>query len=390
VRILHVVPTYVPAWGHGGPIVAVHGLCRALRQRGHSVDVFTTNVSGDGFLDVPLDDPVDIDGVAVRYFSIETPRRLYYSPRMKTRLRQEVGHMDVVHVHSVFLWPTTAAAREAERQGIPWIVAPRGMLVSDLFRRRGWLRKKAWIWLAESRTLGRAAALHATSELEAHEARALGLRLPPVAVIPNGVEFEPPPTAPAENAQVRTACATQNLLLFLGRLSWKKGLDRLIAALAAIPQATLALAGNDEENYTPTLERLATEAGVRERVMFLGPVFGNDKSCLLHAAAVLVLPSYSENFGNVVLEAMAAGCPVVVTPEVGVADTVARTGCGVVVDGQPTQLGAELARLLADPDLRAGMGKRGAETAQREFSWPVIASHMEALYQRVSTSRGGA
>jgi glycosyltransferase involved in cell wall biosynthesis len=406
VRLLHVIPTYLPAWRHGGPVAAVHGLCKALAARGHQVSVFTTDVHGTGTLDVPLTAPITVDGVTVRYFPVAAPRRLYRSPAMAAALApgppagparrecpepfatpQGVAAFDLVHLHSVFLWPTAAAGRAALRAGVPYLVAPRGMLVSDLLRRRGQLRKRLWIRLIESRTLARAAALHATSDLEAAELARLGLALPPVHVVPNGVEIEPPrPDAPLSVA-VRAALARPGLLLFLGRVSWKKGLDRLIPALAYAPEATLAIAGNDEEGYLATVDRLAAEAGVAARVVSLGPVHGADKAALLHGVAALVLPSYSENFGNVVLEAMAAGCPVVVTPEVGLAPAVAAAGAGLVTSGEPPLLGAALRRLLADPEVRAVMGRRGAEAAARQFSWPAIAVAMERVYDEVLAAR---
>jgi glycosyltransferase involved in cell wall biosynthesis len=122
---------------------------------------------------------------------------------------------------------------------------------------------------------------------------------------------------------------------------------------------------------------------VADRVLFLGGVHGADKAALLHHAAALVLPSYSENFGNAVLEAMAAGRPVVVTPEVGLAGVVEETGAGLVAPGDPAALGAALRALLADPARQAEMGRRGAAAAQRRFGWRVIAARMEEVYSAV-------
>jgi glycosyltransferase involved in cell wall biosynthesis len=384
VRILHVVPTYLPAWRHGGPIYAVHGLARALAARGHEVTVFTTDVHGAGRLDVPLGTPVEMDGVTVWYFPVTAPRRLYRSPAMGAALARRLAATDLVHLHSVFLWPTAAAARAARRAGVPYLLAPRGMLVGDLLHRRGWLRKRLWIELAERRNLKRAAGLHVTSALEGEEAARLGLRLPAVHVVPNGVEPAPAPGSDAAlSPAVRAALARPPLLLYLGRVSWKKGLDRLIPALAQVPEATLAVAGNDEEGYRAPLERLARETGVAERVLFLGPVHGADKAALLAGAEALVLPSYSENFGNAVLEAMAAGCPVVVTPEVGLAGVVRETGAGLVAAGDPISLGSALRELLNDPERRAEMGRRGAAAATRRFGWATIAERMEEVYTAV-------
>lgn len=378
------VPTYLPAWRHGGPILAVHGLCRALAARGHEVTVLTTHVHGGGVLDVPLSEPVAIDGVEVRYFPVLPPRRLYASPGLGRAARELAGGCDAVHLHSVFLWPTSAAARAAERADVPYVLSPRGMLVPELLRSRGRWRKLAWMLLAERRTIERAAVLHATSDLEAEEMARLDLPLPTVRVIPNGIDPEPwDGETAAVSAAVRSLLDGPPFFLFLGRLSWKKGLDRLIPALTHVPGAVLAVAGNDEEDIRPALERLARETGVTTRTVFLGPVHGPDKAALLHRAAALVLPSRSENFGNVVLEAWAAGRPAIVTPEVGLAAAVVETGGGWVVAGEPRRLGEALRDLLADPETAAEMGRRGCRAAAERFGWDAVAAAMERVYERV-------
>jgi glycosyltransferase involved in cell wall biosynthesis len=384
-RILHVVPTYLPAWRHGGPILAVHGLCKALAARGHAVTVLTTNLHGDETLNVPVGAPVRIDGVEVRYFPVRPPRRLYFAPELRRAVRESVAGYDLVHLHSVFLWPTTAAARAAERAGVPYVLSPRGMLVPELMRARGRWRKRAWMVLAERRTIERAAAVHMTSALEAEEAARLGLQLPAAFVVPNGIEPEPwTGNGSLLSPSVRRLLAGDPFLLFLGRLSWKKGLDRLIPAMARVPGASLAIAGNDEEDLRPALERLAGEAGVADRVAFLGPVHGPDKAALLHGAAALVLPSRSENFGNVVLESWGAGRPVVVTPEVGLAQTVRELDGGIVVTAD---LGEALREILADPHRRAAMGERGAAAVRERFGWPAVAEEMEEVYHHLMKGR---
>jgi glycosyltransferase involved in cell wall biosynthesis len=127
---------------------------------------------------------------------------------------------------------------------------------------------------------------------------------------------------------------------------------------------------------------------VRERIFFVGEVAGREKALLLMNATAFVLPSYSENFGNVVLEAMAAGCPVVVTPEVGLADTVRDTGAGIVVEGVPTFLGPALQGVLADPEAARQMGIRGKQAVADRFSWPVVAQEMEDLYHQTLAGKG--
>jgi glycosyltransferase involved in cell wall biosynthesis len=380
-RVLHVVPTYIPAYRYGGPIYSVHGLCRALVNCGVETEVFTTNVDGPNDSDVPLDRPVDLGGVGVSYFPSRRLRRIYWSPRMNLALRERVAEFDVVHLHSVFLWPTLAAGRWALRRGIPYVVAPRGMLVHELFRRRGGLRKRLWVAAFERKTLECSAAVHVTSTLEEEELRAFSFRGIRTAVIPNGVDE-------ASDPVVDPAARDASTLLFLSRINWKKGLDRLLEALARLDGVRLMVAGNDEEGYWPKMEQLMVRLGLDGRVQYLGAVHGERKRDLLRSATALVLPSYSENFGNVVLEAMAQGCPVVVTPEVGLAADVERWGAGIVADGEPGQLAEGIRAVLGDPDLREAMGRAGVVAVRERFSWGAVGRRMVGLYEEVLRVKG--
>ena len=377
--MLHVVPSYLPAVRYGGPIQSVHGLCKALAARGHDVEVFTTNVDGLQDSNVPVGLPVEMDGVKVWYFPVPALRRLYWSPGMARALRHRVGGFDIVHTHSVFLWPTWAAARAARRQNVPYVLSPRGMLVRDLIRRRNRVTKQAWITLVERKNVEKAALIHFTSRIEADDASQLGLQIRKSCIVPNGLDMA------SADAVRETVMPLGELpfLLFIGRISWKKGLDRLIAALPSILDFRLVIAGNDEERLKQKLERQAASAGVRERVSFAGPVYGEEKAALLRRARLLVLPSYSENFGNVVLEAMAAGCPVVVTPEVGAADIVRESAAGAVFEGDAKTLGAGIRGLIADPVALERMGQKGREFVRHRYSWETVGHQMEEAYLQV-------
>ncbi len=382
-KVLHVVASYLPARRYGGTIVSVHGLCKALAARGHQVQVYTTSVDGASNSAVPHGVPVTIDGLNVHYFESRHCRRIYRSPELGQALRDHVHEFDVVHTHAMYLWPLWTAARAARRAGVPYIVSPRGMLEKDLIAQKSTLLKAALIAFIEKQTLEGAAAIHVTSRREAEEAADFGFNLPTVREVPNGVAMEPF-SGVAISPGIAAIVNGAPFVLFVGRINWKKGLDRLIAALPHAGEVRLVIAGNDEDDYQPTIEALATAAGVRDRVVFAGTVLGADKAALVTGARALVLPSYSENFGNVVLEAMAAGRPVIVTPEVGVADLVRDSGAGVVVPGLPDALGGAIASLVADPARGDEMGVRGRDTARR-YSWDSVAAQMERLYQEVQS-----
>jgi glycosyltransferase involved in cell wall biosynthesis len=306
---------------------------------------------------------------------------------MGRALRSNLNQFDVVHLHSVFLWPTATAARLARQHGIPYVVAPRGMLVRDLICRKSSLAKRAWITLFERKNIEQAAAVHVTSELESKELKELGLRPRRIALVPNGVDLPPNDMASLPAASTSVSSQTRPVVLFLGRVNWKKGLDRLIPAIADVPEVVLVVAGNDEDNYRPTLVALAERLGVAGRVRFLGPVNGAQKWDLLRTAQMLVLPSYSENFGNVILESMGASCPVVVTREVGLAPAVRKANAGLVVDGDPKQLAAAINELLRDRDKRRRMGEAGRRLAIEQFSWDAIAGQMVQVYADCARER---
>ena len=384
-RILHVVPSYYPAVRYGGPIRSVHGLAAALVQRGHEVHVATTSVDGKDDLHVSTDHPVDLDGVAVHYFRVPAIRRLYWSPDMAQWLKRSIRDFDVVHLHSVFLWPTWAAARAALAARVPYITAPRGMLVGSVIKRRSRWVKTAWIHLIERETLRRAAGLHVTAQIEADEVKALGLPVPITFCVPNGV------SSSADHSPIEAgpfANVPRPYALFLSRISWKKGLDQLITAWQWVPDLRLVIAGNDDENYRPQLEALVRRFGLTERIRFVGPVSDEHKWALYANAELFVLPSYSENFGNVVAEAMSVACPVIVSAEVGIAALVQKFGAGIVTSGGPLHLAEDVRSLHLDAERRRQMGAQGARAVATQLSWDAVGAQMEAAYQQITVPSG--
>jgi glycosyltransferase involved in cell wall biosynthesis len=384
-NILHVVPTYLPAVRYGGPIYSVHALCQGLAAAGHQVHVFTTSVDGPNDSDVPHEGPVSLDGVHVHYHRSRWFRRLYYSTDLASQLGSAVSKFDVVHLHSVFLFPTMAGARSSVRAGIPYVLSPRGMLVRDLITRRNSVTKRAWIRFVERANLRRATRIHLTSEEERLALVDLGLDLAPTTIIPNGVGAPAPFSHHEVSPDVRALVAEGFDVLSFGRISWKKGLNRLIRAMVDMPNARALIAGNDEDGLASKLRGLADDTGVGERVRFLPrQISGADKEALFAAARVFALPSISENFGNVVAEAMIRGLPVVVTEQVGAAEIVTASGGGLVTGSGPEDFAAALASLLASNERLAAAGVKGATYAREWLTWSEIARRFEYLYAEMT------
>jgi len=388
-RLLHVVPTYLPAVRYGGPIRSVHALCRELAAAGHDVHVFTTSVDGPSDSDVPLMTPVDIDGVKVTYFPSRMLRRIYWSPAMGRALEASAAGFEAVHLHSVFLWPILAGARAARAHGIPYVISPRGMLVPDLIRRKSRWVKEAWIRLIDRPNIEAAAALHVTSAIEAQHIASFGWRLPPVAMIPHGVDDPPPPSQVSLSADVAAAIAGEPMVLSLGRLSWKKGLDRVIAALAEVPSLRVVIAGNDDEGHAAFLVSEAARLGVADRVTIIARhVSGADKEALFAAARLFAMTSLSENFGIAAFEAMRRGVPVLTTPDVGMSEIVRDSQGGLVVDPTPSAIAAGLRAMFADPDLCHRQGEAGRTHVIDHYGWPAVARRMAEVYRSIARAAG--
>ncbi len=380
-RLLHVVPTYLPATRYGGPIFAVHGLCRALAARGHAVEVFTTSIDGPADSAVPHGVPVVRDGVKIHYFRSRALRRLAYAPSLAPALRRALAGADAVHLHSVFLWPTAAAGRLARRARVPYVLSPRGMLVRRLIEQRHRLLKSAWISLVERSNLEKASAVHATSTVEAEELQKFGWRLRRIETVPNGIDEADGAGADEPSEDVKALADAQPLILFFGRLSWVKGLERLLQGFARSSHGTLAIVGTDYDGLAPRLRELARKLNIGERVRLVPrTVTGADKELVFASARAVVLASYSESFGNAALEAMARGVPAIVTPDVGAAEAVRASGGGIVVEGDAQALGQAIERLAQDAALARAMGEAARRHVRAHYGWPGIAARMEDLY----------
>jgi len=382
IRVLIVTASYYPAVRYGGPIYTVHSLARALVKRGNGVVVYTTTVDGEADSGESFSKRV-LDGVNVEYFPTAI-NKIYWSPSMVRSLRQNAGKFDIVHAQGAFLYPTVAARIAAVRSRVPFVYSPRGMLVESLIKKKNYFGKMVWKHLFEIENCERAAFVHATSNIEAYEIKQMDISPRSIEVIPNGVDVPEQECAKDEEARrIRLLGERRPYVIILGRVSWKKGIDRLIKAMALVPSINLVIAGNDEENYTPELMRLVREQRLEDRVVFTGPVYGLDKVALLRGAKLFILPSYSESFGVVVIEALSCGCPVLMTPDVGIAHDIEKIGAGVIVQPVPEEIGAAIRSLLADDDRTRRMGDIGRKSVLELFSWDGIADTMETAYRRV-------
>jgi glycosyltransferase involved in cell wall biosynthesis len=388
-RVLYVASGVAPRFG--GLYKDIPGLCTAMSRSGFDVQLFATNADGaGGSVDVPIERNIHHDGYRVQYFrGIPLPGRWVgfgLSPGFARALRIAVPKADVVHIYSLYNFPSTYAAYLARRYGIPYVIEPHGSLDDVVFEHhRG--RKKLYERLIERRNLFGAAAVRFLSEQEVKNARGTigeGLRQ---VVIPSGIDMETfVPRSSAEEVLRRYRLPQEShdhLLMFVGRLHRKKGLDLLAKAFVKIvalePHAHLAILGPDE-GMGDEVRALLESADASDRATFLGLVTGQDKIDLMAAASVVVIPSYSENFCNVAIEAMALRRPVIVSTGVAIGPAIEGAGAGIMVKPEADQVAAATLWLLRNTESAARIGEAGYCLVNREFKWDRVSELTGHLY----------
>ena len=299
-----------------------------------------------------------------------------------TALTAAIGSPCLIHDHAVWLPTNHAVAKFCRNEGVKRIVSPRGMLGAWALNHGRWKKKLAWS-MYQHQDLLSADAFHATSQQEADEIRALGLTQP-IAVIPNGVMFP-------ESSTDRTDLPADRfrVMLFLSRIHPKKGLLSLLKAWkeASPNRWQLVLAGPDENDHQNEVEQLAESLGIRSQVSFPGNLNDLQKWDWYRRADVFVLPSYSENFGIVVAEALAAGLPVIATHGTPWADLPARRVGWHVPHEIETLATAIIEATSMDDEHRKSMGESARAWAHEAFGWGGVAEKMTDFYQSVLAMR---
>jgi glycosyltransferase involved in cell wall biosynthesis len=397
-NLLHVIPYYAPAWAYGGVVRATTDLTRALAAAGHTVIVLTTDTLSPSERSAA---PYEvIDGVHV-YRARNRSNTLRGKLNLSTPVGFESAARDlirqyaiqVMHAHEVRTVENWRLAPVINRLGLPLLVSPHGTLPYDTGRGSV---KRLWDRLFARRLLPRFDRVIALTSHEADEARAIwsasGVPLPDerISIVPNGIHVEDfahlPDPAPF---RARWELSAGPVVLFLGRLHERKGLQFLILAFAQaaqnVPDARLLIVGPDEGKRA-ALEAQIEQLNLGERVIFTGLLTGADKLAALAAADLFALPAVGEGFSMAVLEAMACGLPVLLTPGCNFPEVVAA-GAGLVVEREVPALREALHALLTDGERRASMGRSARDLVHARYTWPQVVTQLEDVYRAVIARR---
>jgi glycosyltransferase involved in cell wall biosynthesis len=326
----------------------------------------------------------------VTFFRVTASTYYKISISLFAALIRELRKFDIVHVHSLYQFPSTAAALCCRMFAIPYVLRPHGTLDPFLYRRH---RPRKWIYevLVERRNIGRAAAVHFTTNEEMTLAATLGIRFRGV-VVQLGVRGHAGSSESFNSKWPQTR--NRKTILFLGRLNFKKGLDLLARAFGELcrerDDVHLFLAGPDNDGYGSKVRDWLAEEGVLDRCTFAGMLTGEDKWDALAGADLFVLPSYSENFGLALGEAMACGLPVVISNRVNIWHEVAEARAGLVVNCEVNELRAAMSALLDDSAEGRRMGEAGRRLVAERFTWAAVGEKLRELYQQLVASAPGS
>ncbi len=381
-RVLSISAVFPPLWKFGGTVTTGFAMAHELSRQGHQVFTLATDAKRQSEDIVPVSKDTVWDGTQVRYCKKYGPTPPFWSPELRRQVRLRAAAYEVALIRSCWTYIGLAASKECRKAGLPYLAYPEGSL-DPWTLRYSRLKKRLWWHLGERTYFQGGAAIIALTRAEREHIRRMGLTNR-VEVIPNGINL-----ADLENTLTRQEIEAnwgklkdRRWLLFLGRLHPKKGMDLLLPAFAKVarqfPDLMLVIAGPDEGGYAHSVEKMAMDLGLAQRVLLTGPVYGVAKAGLMKQAEVFVLTSYSEGQPLAVLEALGCGIPALLTEPCNVPE-VAEEGAGLVVPLSVKAISQALGEIMQEKNVRQEMGQKAQSLVRSRFTWSKVAHQTIAL-----------
>jgi len=373
-KILQLSPSYKPAYIYGGPTMSISMLSEQLVAAGKGVTVYATTANGLTELPVEIAKPVLVDGVQVIYFKRVTKDHTHLSPSLLTHLWRTARDYDVIHIHAWWNLVSVLGCFVALIRKVPVIVSPRGTLSNYSFQNKNNnIKSQMHSWLGKP--LLKNCFIHTTSN---HERDVLKAMLPGNTIfnIPNFINL-------VKNKFSGYQLTDHLRLIFFSRIEEKKGLDVLLDALKSVSiPYKLTIAGDGNSEYVSQLKKMALDNGVAAQIDWIGFQTDN-KYQLLYDHDVMILPSYDENFGNVVIESLSVGTPVLVSKAVGLADYVDQNRLGWLCETNPASVSAAINNLASQKAGIIRIKEYAPGKISADFNYANLAKRYIDMYTRV-------
>ena len=373
-KILQLSASYKPAYIYGGPTMSISMLSEQLVIAGEEVTVFTTTANGLTELPVDIAKPVFVDGVKVTYFKRVTKDHTHLSPSLLTHLWRTAGDYDVIHIHAWWNLVSVLGCLVALMRKVPVIISPRGTLSNYSFHNKNNnIKSLMHLWLGKP--LLKKCIIHTTSNNE-HDVLKTMLPDNTVFNIPNFINL-------TENRFSGYQPTDHLRLIFFSRIEEKKGLDVLLNALKSVNiPYKLTIAGDGDSEYVNQLKKLAVDNGVANNIDWIG-FQTNNKYQLLYDHDVMILPSYDENFGNVVIESLSVGTPVLVSKAVGLADYVDQNHLGWLCETNTASVSAAINNLASQKAVISRIKEYAPGKISADFNYTDLAKRYIDMYTQV-------
>ena len=385
-KLLIITPYYYPALVYGGPAKSIALLAEGLAANQTDVTVYTTNANGNESLKVNTKLSYNLNGATVNYCKriFTSISRYFFSSELWSLTEKTIGNFDVVYICGHWTFPFWIGARSAIKGNIPFIVSPRGSFMQWSIN-QGRVKKILYHNLIEKKLIDKAKFTHVTSSLEQQQLQNWPVFPNPI-LIPNGIKIKNHQGAPDYWRNKFGIPDNAPVCLYVGRLHKMKRVLRMIEAfnkvLEVIPNAHFWLAGGDEDNTLTVASNRIKELSIEQNVRMLGLLDSNLLEAAYANANLMILISHRENFGNVVIEALNHGIPVLLAKSVGIAQDVCSKGAGVIVDPDTNELERNWINLLGDLEKLKEMGEIGKSVVKTEYSIEKVAQQMQVVLEK--------
>ena len=375
-KILQVIQFF--SSNHGGSAVVPYELSKNLQKRGHEVTVLTTDFQlNNDFID-------SLEGVEVIPFHCQLNiGGLLVSPSINKYLNENIAKFDIIHMHNFRTYQNIIVYKYAKKYNIPCILQAHGS-VSRIVEKKS--LKYIYDVSCGNRLLKSVSNVIAVSNVEVNQYLQMNVPLEKVVVIPNGIDIGSFSNLPKKGSfRAKYHINQKHMILYLGRLHERKGIDFLIRSFAELltemDNVILVLAGPDDGHLNKA-KSIVEELSLNDKVKFTGFISSAEKLEAYMDADVLVYPSVLEIFGLVPFESITCGTPVVVTDDCGCGEFIKKANCGYLVTyGDIIDLKYKIRQILENPDIGSKFVENGNKYITNNLTWPLICKKIETLYE---------